>query len=462
MKNKKIYIIFLILIVFFTCSIVKKTFENDTYFYIALGKSIVQNHGIDGYDHISFHNDLKFPYQSWICYVFFYLIYNQFGYMGIYVSVMIVTSCIAMVLFNIMRTNHSNIGSFFITLLIMSLSVGTFAARSQIFSFLIFILEYYCLYQLLENDKKKYFFVLLILSVLLVNCHSTLYPLFFVIMLPYLAEIILNKVKWLNKNNRFELVNLKNEKIFILAIFLCVFIGLITPIFGSAYITMFLTLNGVSNYFVSEMQKVNLLDCFPILLIFTFSISILSFSETKIRLKDLLYIIGFLILSLMAQRSTYFMYFFGIISLFNIFACFLERYNDKKELTKKIKEIENSRLIIIFILLFVLVLSVYNFSNKFTDSYVDDLDCPINATNYILDNIDYNNSKIWTHYNFGSYLESYDIKVFLDSRAELFDSQINKNSTILTDWFMVKNGEKIIKKFLINMRLHMYFYIIQN
>ena len=63
MKLKYKYLIFLILLIVFTCSMVEKTLQNDTFFYISLGKYIATNNTIDGYDHITFHENLKFPYQ---------------------------------------------------------------------------------------------------------------------------------------------------------------------------------------------------------------------------------------------------------------------------------------------------------------------------------------------------------------------------------------------------------------
>ena len=64
MKNKKkiVYLILLITLIFFTMSLVNKIMQNDTFFYIPIGKYIYQNHVIDGLDHWSFHDNLRFTY----------------------------------------------------------------------------------------------------------------------------------------------------------------------------------------------------------------------------------------------------------------------------------------------------------------------------------------------------------------------------------------------------------------
>ena len=59
-KHKKIFIIFTILITIFSISVVKKSFQNDTFSAIAIGKYIL-NHGIDFTEHFNIQSDLKYP-----------------------------------------------------------------------------------------------------------------------------------------------------------------------------------------------------------------------------------------------------------------------------------------------------------------------------------------------------------------------------------------------------------------
>lgn len=66
-KNKKKYIILLIVIAFFSITLVDKTFQNDTFFYIPIGERIAKTHIIDGIDHWSFHENLRFTYPRLDC-----------------------------------------------------------------------------------------------------------------------------------------------------------------------------------------------------------------------------------------------------------------------------------------------------------------------------------------------------------------------------------------------------------
>ena len=97
------------------------------------------------------------------------------------------------------------------------------------------------------------------------------------------------------------------------------------------------------------------------------------------------------------------------------------------------------------------VFSIYLFSKQARKQYVDDLKYPIEETSYILKNLDYKNIRIWTNYNFGSYLELYAIPVFVDSRAEMFIEEMNQGCTVLQDWSNTARGEihyqKTFKKY---------------
>ena len=110
-----------------------------------------------------------------------YLLYNSFGFKGIYILTLLISGAISFVLFNnILRQKNGLILSFLVAIVSAYLSRALFAARNQIFSFLIFELEIYSLNGLLERGKKTYFYILLFLAFLLVNFHDTVYILFFV------------------------------------------------------------------------------------------------------------------------------------------------------------------------------------------------------------------------------------------------------------------------------------------
>ena len=65
MKNKKIYIVFCILLVIIILLTVTKEMQNDTFFTIATGKHILQD-GYDNVDHLTWHENLGFYKLRWL------------------------------------------------------------------------------------------------------------------------------------------------------------------------------------------------------------------------------------------------------------------------------------------------------------------------------------------------------------------------------------------------------------
>ena len=62
---------------------------------------------------------------------------------------------------------------------------------------------------------------------------------------------------------------------------------------------------------------------------------------------------------------------------------------------------------------------------KKNNSYVSESSYPVEAANWILENLDVNNIKLFNEYNYGSYLLYRGIPVFIDSRADLYAPEFN-------------------------------------
>lgn len=76
---------------------------------------------------------------------------------------------------------------------------------------------------------------------------------------------------------------------------------------------------------------------------------------------------------------------------------------------------------------------------------------PVEASNYILNNLDIENMRIYNDFNWGSYLEFRGIKAFIDSRSGMFCDEFNPGVTILEDWLAVSDEtieyNEIFKKY---------------
>lgn len=442
-NNKKLYIIFTILLIIFSMSIVEKTMQNDTFFTIPIAKDMIERGGLDGIDHLTQHENLKFTHSGWIFDLIIYSVYSILDFFGIYILTILITIMISIVIFNTLLKEQNNILiSFIITLFAMFISSGVFAARGQIFSFFIFAIEMYSITRLESTGKKRYIVTLLILPIILANTHDTVWPFYFIMFLPYIAEGIISKIKLLNTDEPYKIIvkDIKCFKTIIIIMIVSAITGLITPVFGTAYINLFNVMKGVSKTFIQELQTVDIFSTVPLLTIVFMIIGIIGFTKTKIRLKDLLYVFGFTILSFMAARNCYFLYLLGIISICNIITEFLKTYNKNNDLEKITDLIKNNKLYLIILIIIVILISLVGITSNINKEYVNKESYPVDAVNWMKNNIDIENMTIYNQFNYGSYLELNGIKVFMDSRSGIYCEEFTNGSTIMIDYINIEDG----------------------
>ena len=65
------------------------------------------------------------------------------------------------------------------------------AARAQLVTFILFVLEIIFIERFLQTGHKKYGIGLIILPILIANLHAAVFPFYFVLYLPYLGEYII-------------------------------------------------------------------------------------------------------------------------------------------------------------------------------------------------------------------------------------------------------------------------------
>ena len=484
-KYKKIIIeiIILISIGLFSFSVVPKTLQNDTYYTVSIGNLIMEN-GIDMKDHYSWHEDLPYTYPHWLYDVISSIIYNKWQWGGIYVSVCILSILLGISIYLInKKLNKNQIISFAITIGSMYLLKDYIAARAQLVTFIIYVWVIYFIEKFLENPKKiQYAIGIILSSILIANLHVAVWPFLFIIFLPYIAEyiiclisdiIIYQKIPiWLNKralkkykNDKTKVAQIneklnkidesnekrkekrenetpykikmklnKNGKWLILIIAICALTGFLTPLKTTPYTYLIKTMQGNTTQNINEHLPLTLINNIPIMCTIVIILSILIFTKSKIRLSDLFMIGGLTYLMFKSKRqSTMFVIFGGVI----LNRILIETINIYK-LGKTSKRILGVSTIIM-----VSVLSLF-YGNKFiskkkNNQYVSQTSYPVKAADWILENLDVNNIRLFNEYNYGSYLLYRGIPVFIDSRADLYAPEFNGKKDIFIDFINTSN-----------------------
>ena len=490
-KDKKLLnIAFNILAVFciaiFCIALTPKLLQNDTFYTVKVGQGI-RKWGIDGQDHYSF-NDLPYTYPHWLYDVIISLIFDYLGgWTGIYVSTMILSATLGILLyFTLKKITKNSLVSLIIALGQMYLMRDYVAARAQLVTFILFVLTILFIEKFLESGKKRYAIGLIIIPILIANIHSAVWPFYFVLFLPYIGEYILriiidanvihNLYKWgLNlrikkannilkkaskkddvtkyqaklveltkkqeeNNSKFETTIAKREekrkrpfklriekidrvKWLILIMFICLFTGLLTPIGDMPYTYTLRIMQGNTTASISEHLPLTLIDSKSILFCLTLTIALLIFTDTKIKLRDFFFLSFLTLLALMSRRQISMLVLFGGMVLAKIITELIEKY-DKKG-TKEVMNFMTSTIGEILTILFIFALSYFMYVPQQNAPYINSSSYPVEAVDWIKENLDYKNIRMFNEYNYGSYLLLEDIPVFIDSRCDLYTPEFN-------------------------------------
>jgi len=488
-RDIKFQILAIVSIIIFCFAISPIALQNDTFYTLKIGEYIVENGGVSvGQDPFSWHENLEYAFPHWAYDVFIFLVYDLGGMTGVYLSTCILTSILGILIYFVhSRLNKNSLLSFIMTILVMYLLADFIAARAQLVTFILFLLEVYFIEMFLKNGKKRYAIGLIILPILIANIHSAVWPFYFVLMLPYIADYIINafiinidiysykwKIKRLNKKikkagQNVDLITELNSKlikvyaqmskaldykskedyitdkiifeknsygkVFILIAVICLFTCFLTPIGDMPYTYLIKIMQGNTTEYVNEHLPLTLADNTPFAILFGITILFAIFAKIKLRLKDWFMIIGLMILALITRRQTSMVFLIALIPISNMLVQIFNKYD--KNGTKEVMTLMTRPIGIILTLALIIAMSASMMKNKLDDEYVSENVYPVKAADFILENLDIDKMKLFNEYNYGAYLLFRDIPVFIDSRCDLYTPEFNEGVTMFNDFIDV-------------------------
>ncbi len=513
-RQKKIIweIIAIILIVFFAVSLSPKRLQNDTFYTVSIGKLILEN-GIDMQDHFSWHN-LPYTYPHWLYDVMIYSIYNIGGWTGVYVSTCVFASILGVCIYFVnSRLSKNKITSFLVTIAVLYLIKSYIAARAQLVTFILFILLVYNIEKFLENKKIKYALALFAIQTLIANLHVAVWPFSFVLYLPYIAEyllceladfifynkagIFINKLKikiyknkCKNKNNstekleklknrinkveeelekiqarnikieskrkenaentyKIEIHKNKNTRWLMLVMAITAITGLLTPLGKVPYTYTYLTMIGNTMKNINEHLPLTLADNIPIMCTLIVILAVLTFTKAKIKLSDLFMLGGLTYLMFATRRQQSMFVLIGSVAFTRIVTDFLKRslYASVDQIDEKLI----NKFTVFVIIAIIIIWGIHYFKERKNEDFIDKKAYPVEASEWILTNLDVKNIKLFNEYNYGSYLLYKGIPVFIDSRCDLYAPEYNTPTGNSDD------GEDIFSDFINSSGIGTYY-----
>lgn len=450
MKKKLPMILASILIIILLCvAFTAKTFQNDTFYTIKVGESILEN-GIDMKEHFTYHS-LDYTYPHWLYDIITYKIYDLGGLNAIYITTILTFIVIGITFYFInLKRNKSYFLSLLFSILAVIMLARFITARAQLITYLLFLIEVFFIEQLLSNRKKRYIIGLFILCILIANLHAAVWPFYFILMLPYLFEylvaIIYDKIKNKPKlgifTEKIELTKNKNIKLLGIVFLISLALGLLTPIGDVPYTYFIKIMQGDTMKYIEEHKPLILIQNLFVVGYLVIMLIPLIFTKVKIRLSDLAMMGGLILMSFLSIRHIALL---GIIGMF--YLCRLITNIGKIKETKPLDfELPWYGIFIVTVTIMITSGIVYNINSK--QEFIDETIYPVTMVDYMKENLDMENVRLYNEYDFGSYLIYRDIPVFIDSRSDLYTKPFNHKTDIFDECMKItENYGRIFQKY---------------
>ena len=478
----KFNILAVIMIMIFCFALTPKTLQNDTYYTIKIGEHITQN-GIDMKDPFSWHEDLPYTYPHWAydlaTYEVFQLGENTGigGFTAIYVMTVILAMILGVTLYVASNKICKNeLIAFIVTLGVLYLLKSFIAARAQLVTYILFVLQILFIEQFLATKKKRYAIGLVIIPIIIANVHLAVWPFYFVLFLPYVAEYIIaliadsnlyyrlniaiknSKLKKIEKkenqkekiekvqkqisdlkekeqesikkrekrrNNPYKIIIKKNSNVkwLIVIMIICIFTGLLTPLGDTPYTYLIKTMQGNTMDSISEHLPLTLINNTNMIVVLIMFLALLICTDTKITLRDFFMLGGLVLLSFMSRRQISMFVLVGGFIFQKMAGSFIQKYD--KDGCDAVSTAMTTIVGKILTILLIVLISFYFYRGKIKAKIIDESSYPVAACDYIIENLDLSKIKLFNEYNYGSYLLYRGIPVFIDSRADLYAPEFN-------------------------------------
>jgi hypothetical protein len=430
---------FLPLLLCLPCFLIQIKLDNDIWFLLNSGRYVLQ-HGIPFAEPFTMHHQLSFVMQQWLSDVIFWGIYAALGAAGLIAAVFLLFGGILFLVYRLaLFLSNGNrvpavLTAFFAGLLLSPYMV----TRPILFTLLILALELYLLERFIGGANAAFLLPLPVLSALLINLHAAMWPIQFVLLLPYAIDSF-----------RFRCWNIEGQgyskRVLFPAIALMLLAGFANPYGVRAMTYLFRSYGYAEINQVNEMKPANINTAIGVLIFGAFLLVgalYLLRRGGKTRLRYALLTLGTAVLALSSVRS------FPLFAICGVFPLAywlsdLQLPQPKKTVAKGTRALRAALGVLVLLGVVVLV-------RLEADSSSDNAFEPASAgaVRYLLKQDAPERMVLYTGYNDGGYAEFMGFHPYLDPRAEVFVEQNNQQSDIMKEYFLLQAGKLYYKEVL--------------
>lgn len=389
---------------------------NDFWWHVKAGEWMF-NHGYvpetDIFSWYGISRGINWTAHEWLSEIVFYIIYNTMGSIGIYLFSLGAAILLIILMINYVKkylVKNVIIGGTFFGIFAVVASMF-FYGRPHVFSFYFLFIELWCLYAFYENNSSKKIYAIPFISCLWSNFHggssNMSYILCIIFILAGMKTFIFGRIK----SQKYSSTGMKR---LVIVTLLSIISILVNPIGMKVFVYPYVNMaDSFMMTVISEWQAPDAKDIGHLVLFFLPIVIItVGFITEKmyIRMIDILVMGIFLFMFLRSQR---FIILWFIAAVFCGF-----RYVP----LCKIKEIKKKSEKATVLISWIIITGLAAFSiNKTAICYKNDSLISKVMTDEMVAAVKRENPKrIMNDYNLGEALIFNDIKVFIDSRADLY------------------------------------------
>ncbi len=425
---------FFLLIILLCYGFFYPVMQNDTYWILNIGRYISQ-FGFPTIDPFTIHEGLSVSIQQWLSTLLFYFAHEAMGTFGIFLftAIVYIASCFMMYQICKLVSLRNVPMAQVLTLTFCILTSVLIQPRPQIFSQLIFLLEIYFLEKYISEKRMRFLAWVVLLSILLVNLHAAMWPLFFILMLPYILDGIA-KIKWAHGYGALPLV---------ITMVLSFAAGLCNP-YGSANMFYLFGSYGVDliNENIHEMSTPDFKSPLGLVVfILIIGIVIIIKSKGKSCLRHVLLLAGTFLMGLSSIRSLSITFMGTMLFV----AYYLKDNHSLGAVFSDVRKRMVNYVAIFFIVIAMIAIKQMNFHEQAR------IFEPKGAVDYISLHVDISSMRLLNDFESGGFIEYHGIKTFIDSRCEIFLKSVNKKEDIFASYVDFTSGrlhyKDLIKKY---------------
>lgn len=431
--------ILFLLILYLCCFFIHPRLDNDIWFLLTSGRYVLQN-GIAYIEPFTMHSNMQFVMQQWLSAVIFWSIYAKLGSIGLIALLFVMVAGIVTVTFQLSKllSNGNFFAAFLAAFPTAALLSAFLTTRPMMFTLFFLLLELYFLEKYIASQKPAWLIPLPLISALMINLHAAMWPMLFVLLLPYFIDSF-----------RFKFLMIEGQgypkKYLLLTMLLMLAAGFLNPYGLKAMTYLFRSYGYTEIGMVLEMMPPDIGTSSGKIIfgtMFVVTAVYLFYRKGRTRLRYFLLTAGTAVLALAAVRS----FVLFIACSFFPLAYYLRALEVPKGKIQTKKGILRLRAVLVALLACAMVLFLHGRYVSLTS--IDERPTVSGAVNYLLSCEDRDEMVLYTGYNEGGYVEYMGLKPYIDPRAEVFVKENNGVDDIMAEYYQLQKGNLYYKDFL--------------